>query len=336
MDVTGAPGKPNDVYVVLKQGQVRIVRSGRLVKGSFLDVSSSVDSTGEGGLISLAFANNYAATGNFYVYLTDASGVRISRFTRSAANPDRADASSELVLLTGPKSALDEHYAGEVNVGPDGTVYAVIGDEGVPANGQDLSTLAGKMVRVNGDGSTLDNGVSGAPDATFASGLRNPFKWSFDRQTGDLVLADVGADEQDEVDYTPAAALAPGDNYGWNCFEGTFATPNSPTTCQAFTQHAPAFTIAHAGRSCLSVIGGYVSRDPDVPALSGRYVYGDWCTGEIRSLALSSPATTDATTGLNLASLTSFGEDACGRLYAASFDGRIVRIKQSGVRSTCP
>jgi glucose/arabinose dehydrogenase len=348
--VTAPPGDPHRVFVVERSGHVRVVKDGTVLPTPFLDISGTVTVPGGGGLLSIAFAPNYSRTGKFYAYYTDSVGIRVAEFR--ASKPDLAKPSSRRILLTQPHSAARDHYGGQLQFGPDGMLYISIGDgRDGGGNAQNLGSWWGKILRINPAaakgapyGVPADNpfvGVSGAKPEIWAYGLRNPWRFSFDRQTGDLAIGDVGENKIDEIDFASnSSGLGRGANYGWNCFEGSQpydAAPASCTTTPPANPVPPVLEQAHPstgidGWCTYSITGGYVVRDPTVPSLNGRYVYGDFCSGQVRSALLASPsATDDAATGINLptTSLVSFGEDSSGRVYIATLSGPVYRIVET-------
>jgi Glucose / Sorbosone dehydrogenase len=351
--VTAAPGDTHRLFVVERAGRVRIVKDGVVLSTPFLDISSRIDTSRSGGLLSIAFPPNYSSTGRFYGYYTDSTGIRVAEFRRS--KPDRAQSGSPRILLTQPRPTGD-HFGGQLQFGPDGLLYISIGDgqdaasdaQGAAVDAQNLGSWWGKILRINPLNSKsspyrvpADNPFVGTPGARpeiWAYGLRNPWRFSFDRQTGDLAIGDVGQSKVDEVDFAPNGASGPGRgaNYGWNCLEGTqlFApancTPVNPVPPVLEKQH-PATAVG--GWCSYSITGGYIVRDPSLPSLNGRYLYGDFCTGEVRSAQLATPnATGDATTGISLPtiSLSSFGEDASGHVYVVSLAGTVYRVAEAG------
>lgn len=347
--LTAAPSDKSRIFVVERGGRVELIRNGGLQKDPFLTIPD-VDSGGAGGLLSIAFPPNYSKSGRFYVFYTDVAGIKIAEYRR--ANLNRANESSRRVLLSLPHSPVRDHYGGQLQFAPSGNLYVSIGDggpEGDPSGrAQDLSKLFGKILRINptASGSSPytvpgDNpyvGVPGARPEIWASGLRNPWRFSFDRQNGDMVIGDVGQDRADEIDFAPAPDHGRGANYGWNCFEGF--EPYAGCSVTAHTRPLLEKVLPPRETSpdwcAYSLTGGYVARDSSLP-FAGRYVYGDFCSGEIRSVSVQNPAS-DAAVGLNLPArqqLVSFGEDGCGRLYAVSIAGPIYRI-QDGSNSTCP
>jgi hypothetical protein len=347
--VAAAPGDKHRLYVVERGGRVRLVKDGTASAVPFLDISAKVDTTGAGGLLSIAFPPDYATSGRFYAFYTDFNGIRIVEFRRSS-NPDVADAASERVLLTQAHSFVKDHYAGQLQFDADGLLYAAVGDGGDGGGqAQSLDTLWGKILRIQPV-------AVGAPysipaDNPFPSalrpeiwsyGLRNPWRFSFDRQTGDLVVGDVGQERADEIDFAPrSSGRGAGLNLGWNCFEGFQSYASAPQSCSTNPpqNHAPPLferllpELAIGGWCRHSITGGYVVRDKNVRSLQGRYVYGDFCSGEIRSVSLGNAAS-DAATGLSLPDLTlvSFGEDALGRVYAVSLAGPVYLIEDKAGR----
>jgi glucose/arabinose dehydrogenase len=353
--VTAPPGDGERVFIVEQGGSIKIVKHGTTVGTAFLNLTGPVKSGGEQGLLSLAFAPDYASSGRFYVFYTadSPSGELIVAEYRRSANPDVADPVGRIVLAI-PHPTFTNHNGGQLQFGPDGYLYIATGDGGggddPDDNGQDLNALLGKLLRIdprlgpNGEPYTVPGtnpfvGQAGRRPEIWSYGLRNPWRFSFDRVTGDLTVADVGQNEWEEIDFVPAGARAGGaTNFGWDCFEGRHDYGNDPPWCSPRPSNhtRPVHEYDHS-RGC-SITGGYVVRDPELPALAGRYVYGDFCDGDIWSVVLSSPdATGDAPTGLNVESLSSFGEDACSRVYAVSRDGTVYRLYAEGSPSpaTC-
>jgi glucose/arabinose dehydrogenase len=329
--VTQPPGS-DDLYVVEKTGRVKVVRDGAVLEQPFLDLSDAVSYTGEQGLLSIAFAPDYERSRLFYAYYTDRRGdQRISEFR--APSDERVDPDSERQVLLMPDFASN-HNGGLLLFGPDGLLYAGTGDGGLAAdqrNGQDLGSLLGKILRIDpraSDGraytAPADNPFASRPGARpeiYVYGLRNPWRFSFDR--GDLLVADVGQSAFEEIDYLPAGGIA-GANLGWPAFEGN-ARFNGDQTAPGHVQ--PILTYP-TEQGC-SITGGYVVRDRALPALYGRYLYGDYCSGELRS-AIVSPrgARDDASLELSVPALSSFGQDEDGHLYATSLEGRVFRFEQ--------
>jgi glucose/arabinose dehydrogenase len=313
-----------------------LIKNGAVLPNPFLDISSLVDASGPGGLLSMAFAPDYSKSGRFYVYYTNTSGIRISEF-RAASNRDTAQA-TERPVLSIPHSTYRDHYGGQLQFGRDGYLYVSIGDGGrgpdgagdPERNAQNLGVLWGKLLRIDPRPSPTAGyripssnpfvRVAGARPEILAYGLRNPWRFSFDRKTGDLTIGDVGQTARDEVDFVPAkGGGGRGANFGWSCFEGslTYNPCSAPGHVPPVLEREIPATSPDWCRS--SITGGYVVRDAS--SLAGRYIYGDFCSGEIRSAQLATrTANGDASTGLSLprTQLASFGEDASGHLYVAT------------------
>src|SRR5919204_3879138 len=321
------------------------VRDGQQLASPFLDLTSAVDSSSEEkGLLSMAFAPDYATSGRFYVYFTaprpgDPTGdvITIEQFTRAPGALDSADPASGQIVLTVDHPGQSNHNGGQLETGPDGLLYAATGDGGgaydsgsgrPSGNAQNCSALLGKLLRVApqpGGGYAVPPGNGcGGGTPVFDYGLRNPWRFSFDRATGDLVVADVGQSSQEEVDFEPAGT--PGDqNFGWVCYEGTLVTGKCATNPPGTV--TPVLTKDHTSDAFCAIVGGYVVRDPALTGVTGRYLYGDNCNSQLRSAALQRPTVTDdSDTGLNVSQLSSFGEDSCGHVYAASLTGTVYRI----------
>jgi glucose/arabinose dehydrogenase len=329
--VTAPPGDTHRLFVVERGGDVVVLRDGRRT-GTFLSVSTTTD--GERGLLSMAFAPDYAQSGLVYVYYTAPNGdIRIDEF-HAAPNADRVDGGSQRNVLS-ISHPENNHNGGQLQFGPDGLLYIGVGDggsEGDPHNyGQDLGVLYGKLLRIDprasgGKAYTVpaDNpfvGRSGARPEIYSYGLRNPWRFSFDRATGALAIGDVGQDTIEEVDFEPKGAAA-GKNFGWRAFEGTdhlFPGESAPGHISPVIQHT------HSAGWC-SVVGGYVVRDPGVRALRGRYVYGDLCQPRLYAARLRPNSASDRRTALKVSQLVSFGEDAAGHVYAVSLNGPVYRL----------
>jgi glucose/arabinose dehydrogenase len=358
--VGAPPADTSRVFVVEKGGRVIDVRNG--VASTFLDITSRVRSSGnEQGLLSIAFPPDYASSGIFYVYYTaqppggsgaPGSDLTISAFRR--VDDDHADPASERVVLTIPHRRYDNHNGGQLQFGPDGMLWIGTGDGGDAndslGNAQQTDpswndaaaehdARLGKLLRIDprpgdGCGGSCTIPAGNPPFAEreiWAYGLRNPWRFSFDRSTGDLVIGDVGQDTWEEVDFASAAAgrLA-GANYGWNTYEADHPRGSTASAGAVAGVTMPVIEKAHAAPdSFSSIAGGYVVRDPALPSLLGRYVYADTYRGDIRA-ATPGVWSDDAATGLHVSTLASFGEDACGRVYAVSLDGPVDRLSESG------
>ncbi|HEV2058887.1 MAG TPA: PQQ-dependent sugar dehydrogenase [Solirubrobacteraceae bacterium] len=338
--VTAPPADNRRVFVVEQGGTIRVIVGGKRRSRPFLDIRSRVTSGGEQGLLSMAFAPDYAKTRRFYVNYTDRAGdQRVVEYRRSRARSDRADAgSARLVLIYRQPEA--NHNGGLVTFGPDKLLYIGTGDgggandqHGSRGNAQNLDSLLGKLLRVDPrrsggrayrvPSSNPFADRSGARSEIYSYGLRNPWRFSFDRRTGDLTIADVGQNAVEEVNFAKKGR-ARGANYGWRPLEGTRRNFDEP----APNAVAPVIELAHDDGNC-SITGGYVVRDPNLRALAGRYVYGDFCVGRLRSAKLSqgSARGDGPIPGLKkVEQLSSFGEDARGRVYVTSLNGPVYRL----------
>lgn len=329
-----APANDTRLFVVEQPGRIRVIADGVLLPQPFLDITARVGSGGERGLLSMAFHPAYAINGTFFVNFTDLAGdTRVERFRVSAADRNRADpASAELVI--GIDQPFSNHNGGQIAFGPDGMLWIGMGDGGgggdPQGHAQNPRSLLGKMLRLDVDGArpyaipaTNPAGPTGGPSEIWASGLRNPWRFSFDRQGGTLYVADVGQGAWEEVN-----AVSPtegGIDYGWNVMEGTHCY--AAATCDRDGRRLPVLEYGHEGGAC-SVTGGHVYRGADVPALAGRYVYADFCAGWVRSFRLQGAAATDPRTHDvgDVGNVLSFGEDARGELYLLTGDGRVHRF----------
>jgi glucose/arabinose dehydrogenase len=332
--VTAPPGDRRRLFVVEQEGRVMVVRGGRKRSRPFLDIRDRVLAGGERGLLSLAFAPDYARSRRFYVYYTDNDGQqRVVEYRRSSA--ERADHGSARLLMRMPDSESN-HNGGLLLFGPDGLLYIGTGDgggagdlHGPRGNGQNLGTLLGKILRIDPrpqgarryrvPPSNPFVGRQGARGEIFAYGLRNPWRFAFDPPTGNLVIADVGQSEVEEV----SIVRRPGANLGWRPFEGRRRYAGGES---APGHVPPVIERFHANGNC-SITGGVVVRDAVLGALNGRYVFGDFCRGRIESARLRGGRARDVrATRLRVAQLSSFGEDARRRVYATSLAGPVFRL----------
>jgi glucose/arabinose dehydrogenase len=316
------------LFVAEQGGQIRVVRDGKLLPDPFLDVSAEISAGGERGLLGLAFHPNFPDDPRFFVDYTDANGdTRVSSFTVDPANPDRAVPGSEKQLLF-VEQPYANHNGGGLAFGPDGDLYIALGDGGSGGdphgNGQKLSTMLGKILRVDVGGPDAttytvppDNpfvGTSAAEPSIFLYGLRNPWRLSFDRTTGDLWIGDVGQSNWEEIDV--ARAGTSGQNFGWNRMEGSHCF-RPQTGCDESGLTLPVAEYSH--QSGCTVIGGYVYRGSAQPALAGGYLFTDYCSGNIWAIdAASDRPQKPVEVGQGGASLSSFGEDESGELYVTA------------------
>jgi len=336
--VTAPPADNARLFVVEKTGRIRIIKDGSVVTTPFLDLHTKISSGSEQGLLGLAFPPDYAASPRFVVNYTNTSGdTRVSLF-RVSADPDVADAASEQVLFAIAQPYAN-HNGGMVTFGPDGKLYIGMGDGGSggdpQGNGQNRNTLLAKILRVDvsaGGQVTIpsDNpfaGQSGMRGEIWAYGVRNPWRFSFDRTTHDLYIADVGQNAHEEVDVaTSATQFGRGLNFGWNRMEGA-ACYSPPSACDQSGLTLPVLDYTHS-QGC-SITGGYVYRGSALPSIQGHYFYGDYCEGWVKSFRLnggSAAGQTDWATLRPGGQITSFGEDARGELYVMISSGKLFRI----------
>jgi hypothetical protein len=337
---TNARDGSNRLFVLERPGKIRIYKNGQYLTTPYLDIHSLIPCSGsscpgERGLLGVAFHPSYATNGFFYVSYTRMDGdVQVARYHVSG-NPDVADAASALILLTIEHSAQSNHNGGNLAFGPDGFLYISVGDGGGGGDpfesGQSLNTMLGKLLRIDVDHGSpyaipAGNPFAGATpglDEIWAYGLRNPWRFSFDRQTGDLYIGDVGQGAREEVDFQ-AAGAAGGQNYGWDCREGftsyndTSDTVNNPPVfnadCPGRTFVEPVLDYPHSPEC--SITGGYVYRGRVPSFLTGQYLYGDYCSGKIWRTSASA-GWTPALISDTAFSISSFGESESGRLYVA-------------------
>ena len=326
------------LFIVEQGGLLKVLAPGATTPTTFLDIRSRLAGGGERGLLGLAFHPQYAANGRFFVYYTRAGdGALAIAGYRVSADPNVADP-TETLLLTIPHPVNTNHNGGMLAFGPDGYLYAGIGDGGggndPPNNAQNIEQLLGKILRIDVDrpdttagtaySSPPDNpyvGIAGR-DEIFSIGWRNPWRFSFDRLTGHMWVADVGQGALEEVD-TP---VLKGGNYGWRVYEGSACTGLDPLLCTPANYVFPAFEYPHSGGRC-SITGGYVYRGSSGALPTGTYVYGDYCTGEILAWNGGTQTVLLDTTQ----NIVAFGEDEAGELYVVGQAGTISRIAATPV-----
>ncbi len=354
--LTSPPGDTHRLFVVEHAGVIKIIKDGAVLAAPFLNIDPIVSGgTGsdERGLLGLAFHPEYATNGKFYVDYTDNSSMEVLReYLVNAGNPDLADASSFTTLFGPYSDPQSNHNGGCLQFGPDAMLYYSLGDGGAandtgtghdPAigNAQSMNTYFGKMLRFDvANPPTYVPANNPFPTSAiplaWAIGLRNPWRFSFDRGTGDMYIGDVGQGTKEEVDFQPAASTG-GENYGWRCMEGTTCTGlagGTACTCSLASLKPPIQEYTHA--SGCTVIGGYVYRGAAIPGFQGNYIYADYCNGSIWSFTyngstlsnfVNRTAQLDPPGGLAIQTPTSFGEDANGELYICDFSGgEIYRI----------
>ncbi|WDT93423.1 PQQ-dependent sugar dehydrogenase [Thermoleophilum album] len=340
--VTAPPGDYARVFVTERAGTVRIVKRGRKLPRAFLDIRNRVSTEGEGGLLSLAFAPDYRRSRRFYVYYTDRRGyITIDQFQSDPRDPDRALAGSRRPVIVQPHFRAN-HKGGQILFGPDGYLWTAFGDGGGGGdpddNAQNLGTLLGKLLRIkprSQGGYTVPRsnpfvGRTGR-DEIYAYGLRNPYRFSFDRLRGHLLIPDVGQDAAEELNIlrSPGGRRPPrgGVNFGWPVFEGLLRYRTKESLRGPGRYVRPVVQELHSRLPVCSIIGGYVIRDPALGRFRGRYVYGDLCDSRIRLAALPRGRRPSVRyTGLRVPSLVSFGEDARGRIYVVSLEGGVWRL----------
>jgi hypothetical protein len=349
--VTGAPGDDRRLYVVEQRGVVQVVENG--VAKPFLDLSDAVrgpgdpDAGSEEGMTSIAFPPDFQTSRRFYVYYTEFTGFynRVDEFR--APTGDSADPGSRRMAIAIPHFEGSHHNGGQIQFGGD-LLYLAPGDGGTGgAPARDLGSLSGKLLRIDPRG--IANGEYTVPAGNpyvgqpgrrpeiWASGLRNPFRFSFDRLTGDLTIGDVGEKTTEEINYLPAAAgRGRGADFGWNACEG-WSKRGSDAPCDLTGSVLPVLERRRAD-GYKSVIAGYVVRDLSLPSLYGRLVYGDFYVDRLRSTRLAvTGASDDREVGplAEVSRLTSFGEDAGGCVYATSFNGPVYRLVENDTRIPC-
>lgn len=323
---------------------IRILRDGALLAAPFLDLTGQVATGYEQGLLGLAFDPGYSTNGRFFVTLTDPAGdLHVVRYQVSS-DPDRADAASgdDVLYVDGFD---DYHYAGMLEFGPDGYLYVAIGDGNggnvdEDGHGQSTNDLFGSILRIDVSGASGYTIPSGNPFSDpdrpeiWSYGLRNPWRFSFDRGTGDLYIGDVGLDDREEIDVAPASSGAGrGANFGWKILEGTRCVDGA--SCDRTGKTPPALEYGHP-EGCV-VIGGFVYRGAAIPSLRGTYFYGDHCGGWVRSFRYLGGTVTSQTEWPSLdapGQITSFGQDAAGELYVLTDQGAVFRIVPARAAAT--
>jgi len=336
--VTAPPGDGRDLFVVEQAGRIRVIHDGALAEQPFLDIRDEVLMTNEPGLLSLAFAPDWATSGLAYVFYNQRKGngdSRIAELRSRAGNPLVADSGSLRTVVEVVKP-WENHNGGMLQFGPDGYLYASIGDgdSGVlhkpGAFTQTLDDLLGSIIRIDPRGGSpyaipAGNPFAATPGARpelWAYGLRNPWRFWIDGQSGDMLIGDVGFGEREELDLIPAGTS--GQNFGWPCFEGTLAY-DATVTCDHPVP--PILETPHGSNGDCSIIAGVVVRDPRLPDLAGHLLIGDFCTGVLEAVTLEQGRVVARTRlGLEVPELSSFGVDGAGRVYVTSSAGPVYRL----------
>ena len=339
LDIRFPPDGSGRMFVVEQIGRIRVVKNGAVLAQPFLDMRGRVSCCGERGLLGLAFSPRFAENGRFYLNYTDPSGdTVVSRIQVVAGNPDAADASSEQVVLR-VAQPFSNHNGGNLMFGPNGFLYIGLGDGGGGAdpenNGQRNTTLLGKMLRIDVESGSATYSVpstnpfvnsSGTRPEIWAMGLRNPWKYTFDRETGDLWIADVGQSRAEEVNVQPAASSG-GENYGWRRMEGLQCYP-SGSSCDRSGLTMP--VVEYPRSEGVSVTGGYVYRGSRYRALRGFYLYSDFGSGNIWALQRSGDAWDNRRVLASGRNISTFGEDPGGELYVADHSGGGIYLISAG------
>ena len=317
--VTSAPGDPDTLYVVEQRGTIEIV-SGGTITGTFLDISSLVESGGEQGLLSMAFSPHYATNHLFYVSYTDLQGnSRVAVYSSSGG----VGVPSSGRILLGVHQPYANHNGGQLQFDKRGYLYVGFGDGGSAGDpqqhAQDMHSRLGKLLRSR----------TRTPDGHWrivGLGLRNPWRFSFDSKTDNLWIGDVGQNTWEEVDFRAASKLDKLANYGWSRYEGNSVYDPSHTYSKVGQRTSPVLVFGHVNGQC-SITGGYVYRGSAVPAAQGRYFYGDYCTGRVWSFSTGSNGRTSPPTASgSVPLLSSFGTNGHGELFALSLDGALYQL----------
>jgi len=326
VDLQPVSDGPGRLFIVEKVGRIRVLQDGQLLDTPFLDISDQVGDRGnEQGFLGLAFHPNYAENGLFFVNYTDNNGNTVIARYHGTADPNIADPNSEVALLN-VNQPFQNHNGGVLAFGPDGYLYAGLGDGGSAGdpqgNAQSLDTFLGKILRLDVDSG---NPYVVPPENPFgneiwAYGLRNPWRFSFDRETDDMYIGDVGQNNWEEIDFVSAGAPG-GINFGWNYFEGNHAYEGTPP--QDAQLVPPVAEYSHS-QGC-SVTGGYVYRG-SMPEWNGIYLYGDYCSGIVWGLIRSNGGWFNQVLFEAVGNITSFGQDESGEVYIILDGGQILRL----------
>ena len=334
-----APPGDSRLFILERPGRIRVLQNGNLLATPFLDIRPLTTTSGERGLLSLAFHPQYASNGYFFIYYTNLAGdIVIERRQVSAGNANVADPLSALTILTIPHPTFSTHYGGLLSFGPDGYLTAGTGDGGSagdpPGNAQNTNVLLGKLLRLDVNASTVAQPYAIPPGNPFATaggraeiwayGLRNPWRYAFDVPAQLLYIADVGQANWEEVDVRPVGQA--GNNYGWNIMEGLHCYNSA--SCNQAGLVLPAIEYGHDTAGGCSITGGYVYRGTALPELAGQYLYSDYCSGWLKSFSYGN-GTASAVTDwgiTNVGNILSFGQDAQNELYMLSGTGKVYQI----------
>lgn len=341
---TQAPGDTSRFFIVEQRGRIKVMIDGTILDSAFLNVDPISVCCNERGLLGLAFHPDYQNNGYFYINYTDLSGNTVIARYSVTGDPNIADPNSAVIIKTYTQPEPN-HNGGCLQFGPDGMLYIASGDgggandpHGAIGNGQNLNTLLGKILRLDVDTTSpyvpADNpfvGVAGTRAEIWSYGWRNPWRFSFDRLTGDMYIGDVGQDRREEIDFEPDTAVG-GRNYGWRCMEGDTCTGLSGCTCFDAALELPINWYRHQV-NCQSITGGYVYRGCAIPEFYGHYFFAEYCTGQIWSFRFDGASKTDSTErttelaptgGLEINNIPSFGEDHLGELYLCEYGSGVV------------
>jgi glucose/arabinose dehydrogenase len=340
-DFQVAPGDTTRFFILEQDGRIRVIQNGMLQTTPFLDIDSLVGSGGsEQGLLGLAFHPNYATNRFFYVNYTNNSGdTVIARYTATSDGSSAQSGSAKTILTY--DQPFSNHNGGQLVFGPDGFLYISVGDGGSAGdpqnNAQNLGNLLGKILRIDVDGGDpyaipstnpfVSRGT--ARGEIWAYGLRNPWRFSFDKETGDLYIGDVGQTTREEINAVLSTSTG-GENYGWRIMEGTFCF-NPSTNCDQTGLILPVHDYARTGGFC-SVTGGFVYRGSAIPSVQGHYFYSDFCKGNLSSFRFSDGGASDfrewtESIGVTFSNVSSFGQDHDGELYVLSYsDGKVYKL----------
>ncbi len=319
--LTAPSGDPR-LFIVQQTGQIRVIRGGHLTARPFLNIASRVSCCGEQGLLSMAFDPDYRRTGRFYVDFTNRSGdTRVAQYRVLAGHPNRANPFSKRILLKAHQP-FSNHNGGQLQFGPDGLLYVSLGDGGSEGDpnlvGQKKTGPLSKILRLNVNKRRPAPGV-------YAYGLRNPWRFSFDRATGGLWIGDVGQDHWEEVDHLRHGAAA-GVNFGWSYYEGRHVFKPQPIDRSRLRFPVKEYAHSVGGPDNCSVTGGYVYRGHAIPKLRGRYLYADFCSGRIWKLPVAGGHSRLMPISFRVGQISSFGQGSAGELYVVSLAGSVYKI----------